>query len=229
MAKVKQEVDAKLEQVKIKPINMRVIALNIVGTAPYVQNRFGQKAIMQLMASHQMGDAEKKKKKRNLEAKDFTALYEGAMHVSREGWHGMPAHSFRAAAVRACSVADQKMTLAKLSFFVVADGYDRIDGTPLIRITKGEPRMDIRPVRNSGPGSKVDLRARPMWDEGWEATLRIRFDADQFGASDVANLIERIGVQVGIGEGRAFVEKSQSAGMGWGHFMIQRDAARQTA
>lgn len=225
MSKVKQEADAKLEQIKIKPINMRVLALTIVGTSPYVQNRFAQKAIMQLMASHQLGDAEKKKTKRNLGKKDFNALYEGAMHVSREGWHGLPANSFRNAAVRACSIVGQAMTLAKMSIFVVADGYDGVDGTPLVRITKGEPHMDIKPVRNDG--GSVDLRARPMWDEGWEAILRIRFDADQFTAEDVANLIERIGAQVGIGEGRAF--SKDSCGMGWGHFMIVRDAKRQTA
>ena len=59
--------------------------------------------------------------------------------------------------------------------------------------------------------------------------MRIRFDADMFSAADVANLMNRVGAQVGIGEGRP--DSKNSAGMGWGLFSIEtktqekRDAA----
>jgi hypothetical protein len=48
--------------------------------------------------------------------------------------------------------------------------------------------------------------------------LRFRYDADQFTASDVVNLIARAGMQVGICEGRP--DSSNSTGMGWGTFEI---------
>jgi hypothetical protein len=56
-----------------------------------------------------------------------------------------------------------------------------------------------------------------MWRE-WSATLRIQFDADQFQTSDVANLLARAGLQVGIGEGRP--DSKKSAGMGFGQFEV---------
>jgi hypothetical protein len=41
---------------------------------------------------------------------------------------------------------------------------------------------------------------------------------DQFTPEDVANLMARVGMQVGIGEGRP--DSKNSAGMGWGLFKI---------
>ena len=71
------------------------------------------------------------------------------------------------------------MTRAKLALSVVADGYDRVDGVPLVRITKGEPEMWVVPVRVM---LTMDLRPRPKWNE-WEALVTIRFDADMLTAS----------------------------------------------
>ncbi len=76
--------------------------------------------------------------------------------------------------------------------------------------------MDVRPGRNANGG--VDLRARPMWPEGWRANVTFRWDADQFSATDVANLLARAGIQVGVGEGRP--DSKMSAGVGWGQFEI---------
>ena len=46
----------------------------------------------------------------------------------------------------------------------------------------------------------------------------MRYDADQFTAVDIANLMMRVGVQVGIGEGRP--DSKTSTGMGWGTFEV---------
>jgi hypothetical protein len=61
-----------------------------------------------------------------------------------------------------------------------------------------------------------------MWREGWEAKLRIRYDADQFSLSDVSNLLARAGMQVGVGEGRP--DSKDSAGLGWGLFSLNGTA-----
>ncbi len=86
------------------------------------------------------------------------------------------------------------MSRAKLALFVLADGIDADDGTPLVRITKGEPRYAEHFVRNES--GVCDLRPRPLWEAGWEASVRVRFDADQFTLLDVANLLSRAGIQV---------------------------------
>jgi hypothetical protein len=48
--------------------------------------------------------------------------------------------------------------------------------------------------------------------------VRVQYDADQFTATDAANLMTRVGAQVGIGEGRP--DSKMSAGMGWGTFKL---------
>ena len=52
----------------------------------------------------------------------------------------------------------------------------------------------------------------------WSAVLRIRYDAGMLTADDVVNLIARVGMQVGVGEGRP--DSKQSAGLGFGLFEI---------
>jgi hypothetical protein len=63
----------------------------------------------------------------------------------------------------------------------------------------------------------MDIRARPMWRE-WKMVVKLRFDLDIFSGEDIANLLRRVGEQVGIGEGRPF--GSTGSGMGLGLFTI---------
>ena len=164
--------------------------------------------------TQEAGSTQKGKKHR--EPKNFEQCYEEAKHVSEDGWLGIAASSFRNGAISACRTVGYAMTLAKLAIFVEADGYDKGDGTPLVRLIKGEPQMWIAPTRNAT--GVMDLRARPMWREGWQIRLRIRYDADMLTESDVVNLINRVGIQVGIGEGRP--DSKKSAGIGLGLFKI---------
>lgn len=217
MERTKVATDEKATNLTIAPPNIKTALFKIRGTAPYVQNKFSQKAREQMHETQSQGSTAKKGKKRD--PKDFKAAYEGAMHRSADGWCGIPAPAFRNACISACRMVGFQMTKAKLSIFVEADGFDGDDGTPLVRITKGKPEYSELAVRNDS--GVCDLRARPMWREGWEAEVRVRFDADQFTLQDVANLMLRAGTQVGIGEGRP--DSKNSAGMGWGLFELAKD------
>jgi hypothetical protein len=199
----------------IQPPDFGRAVITIVGTAPLVINAFSAKAREQIRAKQEKGSQAKKGAPR--EPKDFQAAYEAAKHVSREGWCGIPAPGFRNGLISACRLVGFKMTLAKLSLFIEADGFDGVDGTPLVRISKGEPKYVEHPVRNES--GVADIRPRPMWAEGWEACVRIRWDASQFSVQDVLNLMARVGAQVGIGEGRP--DSKNSAGMGWGLFDVK--------
>jgi len=210
-SKVKKEDE---QTITIAPPRFGVAAFRIIGTSPYVQNKFSAKARQMMRETQEAGSTSRKGKKR--EPKDFKAAYEGAMHRSKEGWHGIPAPAFRCAMISACRMADFKMTHAKLSLFVEADGFDADDGTPLVRITRGKPEYAEHAVRNES--GVCDLRPRPLWREGWEAVVRVRYDQDRFTVTDVANLLLRAGMQVGIGEGRP--DSRKSAGMGWGLFTV---------
>lgn len=198
----------------ISPPKFEMAQINIIGTAPYCQHRFSAKARNQIIATQEAGSQSRKGKIR--EAKDFGEVYRGAMYRSTEGWYGLPAASFRNAMISACRVVGYKMTLAKLSLFVVADCHDAEDATPLVHITSGEPFPHTAPARNSN--GSIDIRCRPMWHPGWTATVTVRWDAGQFSAADVVNLLSRVGQQIGIGEGRP--DSRMSAGLGWGLFDI---------
>ena len=223
VAVAEAEVGVPRREVQITPPKLQTAEFLIIGTAPYVQQAFSQKAREQIKGIQEAGSQRKKGK--NREAKDFQECYEQSKHYSKEGWIGIPAGAFRAAMISACRLVGFKMTMAKLSIFVEADGYDRVDGTPLIKITKGEPHYSEHPVRLKG--DVVDLRSRPMWDPGWECAVRITFDLDQFSLQDVANLMMRVGRQVGLGEGRP--DSRSSAGMGWGTFDIAAEEKKLKA
>ncbi len=189
------------------------IAVPIKGTAPLVINRFSHKAMLKMQAAQEAGSTAKSKKQR--EAKDFEACFEEAKHVSEEGWEGIHAAAFRNGAIDACRAAGVVMTKAKLAFMVEADGFDRVDGAPLVRLTTGVAEQWIAPTRNQT--GVVDLRSRPMYRE-WGALLRIRYDTGMLSRSDMVNLLARVGMQVGIGEGRPY--SKNSGGLGFGLFEI---------
>ena len=202
--------------VVIQPANICRTTVRIRGTAPYVQHAFSQKSQAIIEAKHREGGQSKSKKARD--ARDFEAEAEAAKHYSSEGWVGIPATSFRCAMIDACRTAGMVMTRAKMCIFAVADGIDRVDGSPLVRLIAGDPVCPILPARNDS--GVIDLRCRPMWHE-WSASVTLEYDADMISADSVVNLLDRAGRQVGIGEGRPF--SKNSSGMGWGTFVVALD------
>jgi len=206
------------QTVTIKPPNFGVAEFRVRGMAPLVIHRFSAKTKNQMKQKMETGKAASNKK--NREAKLTDDIYEEARYRSADGWDGFNASSIRAAMISACRLVGFKMTLAKLSVFVEADGVDKDEPQiPLIRIY-GEPvkQEDMARVETGQP--YVTVRAAY---HDWAAKIRIRFDADQFTITDVSNLIARVGLQVGIGEGRP--DSKNSAGMGWGLFRIEEEKA----
>lgn len=209
------EAVSKDEKVQITPPNMRTIKLRIVGTAPYLQCAFPEKAKQQIMAKQQGGDAAIAGKRPRRAPRDYDADFKGALHQFPDGKFGIPAAGFRAAAISACRLVGFKMTMAKLSIFILPDGFDSKESVPLVRI-EGSPEKHVMMGRNDN--GVPDVRVRGIYKE-WAATLTIRFDADQFCTADVVNLFSRVGEQIGIGEGRP--DSKNSAGMGLGTFRIE--------
>lgn len=204
----KRAVAAKAEKtLAITPPNFQTLEFTIQGTAPYMQARFSEKARAMMMAKHEAGGTAKKGVR---EARDFNADYEAAKHTNAAGACGIPAAAFRNAMIDACRLVGFPMTRAKCSVFVLADTYDIGDGQPLVYIN-GEPEPTTMTVRNAT--GVADIRVRPTWNE-WTALVRIRFDADQFTAEEIANLLSRAGMQIGLGEGRPFSKNSNGLGLG---------------
>jgi|TARA_R110001583_G_scaffold177725_1_gene333363 hypothetical protein len=214
------------EPLTITAPNFQTLEVAITGNAPYVQHAFSQKMKEAIGKGMETGTPSTNKRKKA--PKNFEQEFELAKHQSDEGWYGIPCAAFRNALVSACRVAGFPMTRAKLSIFVLADGYDKQDaGIALSKITKvnnadGEPEMlkSITRIKDT-----INVVARPLFKRGWEANVRIRWDADQFTATDILNLMLRVGSQVGVGEGRP--DSKQSTGMGWGTFDLHQDTFEQ--
>jgi hypothetical protein len=199
--------------VTIKPPRFGRATFLIEGTAPLVIHRFSAKTKEQMKQKMETGKAASSKK--NREAKSTDNLYEEARYVSKQGWDGLHAGAVRNALISACRLVGFKMTLAKLSLFVEADGVDVSEPQiPLLKII-GKPvkQEDMARVETGQPYVTV----RAAYHE-WKINVRMRWDEDQFTLDDVTNLLMRVGMQVGLGEGRP--DSPNSAGMGWGLFEI---------
>lgn len=197
-------------KVKIKPPNMQIGKALIRGLTPYVQNRMSSENREKMQQKQEEGSA-KGRVKRAKPPKDFDRVYKGSMHVSRQGWYGIPSGGLRQAMIDACRLTEMDMTRAKMCLDVIADGLDKENSEPLTKITSGEPRMFIDRVRVGI--SQTDLAARAMFEE-WEAVVTLEWDADIFDAEDVINLLARAGLQVGIGAGRKLSKNSGGTGKG---------------
>ncbi len=208
-----KKVSETTKTVTITPPKFETAQIHIKGISPFVQLKFSQKTIDEIRERQEAGSTTRSKKAKK--ARDLNADFVNAQHRSEEGWAGIPAAAFRQAAIDVCRMTGVKMTYAKMSIFVNAEGFDATEGTPLVRIIGGEPEMLVAHVRNAT--GVVDLRSRAMWRE-WNAVVSVTYDADQFTLNDIVNLYSRAGVQIGVGEGRPY--SKNSAGMGWGMFQV---------
>jgi hypothetical protein len=200
------------QKITISEPNFQTVAFRIEGTAPLMIHHFGEKARKQMMDKQ----TAKEKVRGPRQPKDYEAEFNSARYLSAKGWDGFYAGSIRNAMISAARYVDGlQMTKSKGLFFVQADGNDKTDGTPLVKIQGCKAIHDTRPARNDDKGA--DIRNRPRFDN-WYADIRIDFDADAMTAQDVGNLLHRAGAQVGIGDGRP--GSPNSNGMGFGTFSV---------
>jgi len=202
------------KRIEIPAPKTKTIAVKIRGTSPLVMHAFNPVDIGKIAEKQAAGSTASNRKTRD--PKDFDALCEAAKHYSTTGWIGIPAMAFKAAMVRACSLLGLFMTTARMVISVIPDGQDRAVPTDgLVRITKGEPKKFLTQAKNANGGP--DIRSRPMWDAGWEATLRIEYDTEQLTDKDILSLVMRAGM-LGVLEGRANAKTGND--QGWGRFEL---------
>jgi len=205
--------------IQITAPRMRTAQFEIVGTAPLVIHRFSERIKNSFHDKIVEGSTPRGKNK--FAASDPDKICEAAKYIGEtngERWEGFNASAIRLAMIDACRLTNTKMTLAKLSIFTIEDGRDVYSPLyPLVRIHGKSEKTEMIGRTETGVAM---LTIRPMYFP-WSATLRIRFDADQFSVTDITNLLARAGGQVGIGEGRP--NSKNSGGMGWGTFDVKGD------
>ena len=204
------------ESVTISPPNLKTEVYSIVGTVPMLHSRFGEVALEGMRRPMELGTIEARKAKKVRSPRNFDLQFEESQHKMKGGGWGIPCSAFRAAMIRACSLTDVPMTMARMSLFVEADGFG-VDGTPLVRMDCKAP---VKREMYVSPNGNTDIRVRAEFAPGWKARVRIRFDADQLKREDVARLLMRVGQQMGLLSGRSYVHGSTGSGLGYGHFDI---------
>lgn len=210
---------AKKEAVKISitPPAFKSLTVRLEGTAPLMIHKFSEKTRGQIEARQTATDQTTAKRA----PKDYAAEFNAARYISRRGWDGLPCSAVRNAMIGACRyVAGLTMIDAKGLWFIEADGFDAMDGTPLLKIN-GKAAHDTRPVRlESGTG---DLRNRPRYDE-WHVEVTISYDSAILSGNDIANLLARAGIQVGLCELRPQGKKGYGGTYGTFHVKTSRSS-----
>lgn len=196
------------EKVQINPLKIKVIDVTIAGTTSMIQNRFSQKARMQILEK-QMRTAKTGKKP----VRDPNNEFEQGLHVMEEGKFtytnkenpglgevkftgkvGFPAFGVKAAIVAAArNVDDLPMTLLRGALFLKGDENDLIE-VKYKKLIMREHTVVI------GRGT-TDLRYRPELRD-WTMKLQIEFNSDVLTVSEVINLLSIAGFSVGLAEMR---------------------------
>ena len=172
------------QAVVIEGPKIEQIALEIIGTAPLIQNCFNQKAVEQILRKH-MGLSVLREKKKPREC------VEDATIRNVRGDVCLPPTAIKKACLTA-SVQDKNLKKTQLRQMLFIDG----QSIP-IEYEKMVPRMDI--VRTSGMARTPDVRFRPEF-QFWKARIIVSC-SDQISAQTVVDLLNRAG-RVGVGEWR---------------------------
>lgn len=167
---------------KLAEFDIQTIKLSLRGTAPLICHRWSEKAKKQML------DKQMKIASVGKAAKDPEQDYKDSLYVHPDGGYGFPAVAFKAAAVRAGTYSDLKMTFLRGAFHVLGE---------LVKID-GEPTMREDMVRIA---QTADIRYRGEFPE-WGTTLDIRFNARAITVPQLGSLFQLAGFAVGIGEWR---------------------------
>jgi hypothetical protein len=216
IAKVREAKAAEVpqEKVLITPPKFKYAKAQIKGTAPFMSNAMSSEARRKMKEGQEQGSANRGMKRKR-DPKDFNAQFKGSLHISRDGWYGIPCSAFRGAMIEACKTVGFPMTRAKLFLFIEPEGRDKDTGEGLVRI-HGTPVQDER-IGKLATGV-ADILTRGRFDE-WTAEVHLKWDSDALTATDVLNLLARAGTHVGVGAGRP--GSSNSAGIGMGTFVVE--------
>lgn len=164
--------------------NIQTATFRLEGTTSLITHAWSEKA------KRQMLDKQMKRATAGKIAKDPEQDFLDSLYPLPGGnGYGFPALAFKAAMVRAGTLADLKMTVLRLVMHV-PDGLVPIEGTP-------EPREDMVRV---GMGT-ADIRYRAEFMP-WAVELPVTFNANVISREQIANLLVTAGFSVGVGEWR---------------------------
>lgn len=204
----------KVETLEIKPIEMAVTHVKIIGDTPLIMHKWSEKAKKQMLEA-QMGKSKGKQKERKSPVQDFvdsmywltdapdvsegteeekqTAFAEAVQNGAR---FGFPVTALKQAAISASyrkGWSKDKMSLRGV--FFIDGGFGE-----LMEIKSDVPRMREDMVK-IGMGT-ADLRYRGEFCN-WTAEFDLQYDVNgQYSITNILNMINAGGTVCGLGEWR---------------------------
>ena len=169
--------------ITLNPPRVETVQIEVVGTASLICHRWSEKAKKQML------DKQTKAARTAKTAKDPKKDFEESLYAHPDGGYGFPSVAFKAAAVRAGTYSDMKMTFLRGAFHVSGE---------LVKIS-GEPSMREDMVRL--PSRVADIRHRGEFKE-WSATVPLQVNTSALSVEQLANLFVIAGFAVGVGEWR---------------------------
>jgi hypothetical protein len=171
------------EVIRLSPPKVETVIIEVNGTSPLICRNWSE-TNKGMMLAKQTKAATKPREKKNPQ-RDF----EESLYRHPEGGYGFPTVAFKAAAVRAGTYADMKMTFLRGAFHV---------GGELVKI-EGEPTIREDMVRLQG--KTADIRYRGEFKE-WSAQVPVQANTSSISVEQLANLFVLAGFAVGVGEWR---------------------------
>lgn len=204
----------KTETIEIKPIEMKIVEVTLVGDTPLIMHAWNEKA-KRMMLEAQQGKAKGKKKETKNPVDDFIqSMYWLTNKPDTDGMNedeckeafeqaiengakfGFPVTAFKQAAISAAyrmGWAKDKMSLRGV-FFIDTDYGDMaeiVSDSPTIR----EDMVKI------GMGT-ADIRYRGEFNH-WHTTIRLKYNANgQYSLENILNILNAGGMVCGVGEWR---------------------------
>lgn len=173
----------------LKPIIPKKISFWIKGTSPLIQHAWSEKALNMM----RMTAAERKKQPKEKRDPIKTAME--CAHRTDDGQYGIPLTSFKASLIGAAHKDfGLEKTLLRKSFFIPCS-----DSRGIVPMEADEPivREDIVRIGSN----QTDIRYRPEFSN-WRVNITAEIDSELLTLEDIANLVNRAGFSVGIGEWR---------------------------
>lgn len=189
------------------------LAVTIEGVSAYVPSKFGGRTVEKMLA-YFSGGSRKHSPAAKGELPDPEEEAQSRLYVTPEGKYGIPAVALRKAVIEAGRFCNMVMRRLYGAIDVEPQGIDRDNGLPLVLLEGSEPRTFVSAVKNTS-GTR-DLRYRPYFEPGWRATFTLCYDSDTVSEGDLKELLEKAGMNVGIGDGRPL--SPNSPGLGFGRF-----------
>jgi tetrahydromethanopterin S-methyltransferase subunit F len=162
---------------------VETITVELIGTSPLICRNWSETQKEAMLAK------QTKRATKGKQAKDPQKDYEESLYHHPDGGYGFPAVAFKAAAVRAGTYADMKMTFLRGAFHVAGE---------MVKV-EGEPSMRQDMVRLQG--KVADIRYRAQFVE-WSTKVTAQLNTSAISIEQLANLFVLAGFAVGVGEWR---------------------------